>query len=75
MLRDDILAIREGIKAGRFTNEASVCQGILLRILSALSWATYDTQIVSPEYSVEGRRVDFALCHPPTKPVVFIEVK
>ena len=75
MLRDDIESIREGIKAGRFTNEAAVCQGIVLRILHSLSWPTYDTQIVSPEYSVEGRRVDFALCHPPGKPVVFIEVK
>jgi len=75
MLKDDIIAIREGIRVGRFTNEASVCQGIVLRILHALGWPTYDTQVVSPEYSVEGRRVDFGLCHPPSKPVVFVEVK
>jgi hypothetical protein len=30
---------------------------------------------VAPEFSLAGRRVDFALCHPPNKPVVFIEVK
>ena len=32
-------------------------------------------QVIIPEYSVEGRRVDFALCHPSSKPQVFIEVK
>ncbi|MGI9211061.1 MAG: type I restriction endonuclease [Methylococcaceae bacterium] len=26
-------------------------------------------------YSLEGRRVDYALCHPPGKPIAFIEVK
>ncbi|HKB24951.1 MAG TPA: hypothetical protein VKG64_07830 [Methylomirabilota bacterium] len=75
MLKRDVEDIRDAIKVGRFTNEAAVCQGIVLRLLHALSWPTYDTQIVSPEYSVEGRRVDFALCHPARKPLVFIEVK
>jgi hypothetical protein len=32
----DIKEIREGIKAGLFTNEASVSQGIVLRLLHAL---------------------------------------
>lgn len=67
--------IRSGIRAGRFANEASVSQGIVLRLLQALEWPTYNTQVVCPEYSLEGRRVDFALCHPPTKPIAFIEVK
>jgi len=64
MLKQDIEEIRDAIQAGRFTNEAGVCQGIVLRILHAPGWPTYDTQIVSPEYPLEGRRVDFALCHP-----------
>ncbi|EQD78280.1 Type I restriction enzyme R protein N terminal domain protein, partial [mine drainage metagenome] len=55
--------------------EASVQQGIVLRLLHALSWPSYDTQIVCPEYSLEGRRVDYALCHPPGKPIAFVEVK
>ncbi len=67
--------IRAGIKGGRFPNEASVSQGIVLRLLMALGWPTWDTQIVWPEYALEGRRVDFALCHPSAKPKVFIEVK
>lgn len=71
----EIEAIRAGIKAGRFSNEASVSQGIVLRLLHALGWPTYDTDAVWPEYSLSGRRVDFALCSPPAKPIAFIEVK
>lgn len=67
--------VRTGIRAGRYANEASVSQGIILRLLQALDWPTYNTQVVCPEYSLEGRRVDFALCHPPGKPIAFIEVK
>lgn len=74
-LEQHIEEIRAGIKAGSFTNEASVSQGIVLRLLHALSWPAYDTQVVCPEYSLEGRRVDYALCHPPGKPIAFVEVK
>ncbi len=75
MLKDHIRAIQDGIKAGYFTNQASVSQGIVLRILQVLSWPTFDIKIVSPEYPLNGRRVDFALCHPPGKPKILIEVK
>ena len=47
--------IRIGIKSGRFVSEAAVSQGIVLRMLNALSWPAYDTQIVCPEYSLQGR--------------------
>jgi predicted type IV restriction endonuclease len=74
-LEEHIEDIRSGIKSGRFRNEASVSQGIVLRLLQVLGWPTFDTQVVCPEYSLEGRRVDFALCHPSSKPIAFIEVK
>lgn len=74
-IEQDIEGIRAGIKAGRFPNEASVSQGIVLRLLNALGWSTYETEHVWPEYSLSGRRVDFALCSPPGKPIAFIEVK
>lgn len=74
-IEQEIEAIRAGIKAGRFSNEASVSQGIVLRLLHALGWPTYDTDAVWPEYSLGGRRVDFALCSPPAKPIAFVEVK
>lgn len=74
-LEQHIEEIRSGVKAGRYATEASVSQGIILRLLHALGWPMYDTRIVCPEYSLEGRRVDFGLCHPSNKPIAFIEVK
>ena len=72
---EDLSDIRDRIQAGRFNNEATVRQGIVERLLSLLSWPVWDTEIVSPEYSLEGRRVDYALCPPPGRPAAFIEVK
>lgn len=74
-LETHVEQIRHGIRAGYFVNEASISQGIVLRLLHALSWPTYDTGIVCPEYSLQNRRVDFALCHPARKPIAFVEVK
>ena len=74
-LQEHIDQIRDGLRDGLFTNEASVKQGIVFRILHELGWPRYDMQVIIPEYSGEGRRVDYALCHPPSKPLVFIEVK
>jgi hypothetical protein len=72
---ESIKAIRADIQAGKFTNEASVSLGIVLRLLHELSWDIYNTRVVWPEYALQGRRVDYALCHPLSKPIVFIEVK
>jgi hypothetical protein len=44
-------------------------------LLRELGWPIDNTQVVCPEYSLEGRRVDYALCHPARKPIAFIEVK
>jgi len=67
--------VQEGLRQGSYTSEASVSQGILLPALNELGWPVFDTSIVVPEFSLEGRRVDFALCHPKNKPAVFVEVK
>lgn len=74
-VREDLLDIRGSLEAGRFVNEAAVSQGIVQRLLHLLGWPVYNTGIVSPEYSLGGRRVDYALCHPPNRPLVLIEVK
>ncbi len=63
------------LRQGRFPNEQSISQGIVLRLLQELDWVTWDTTVVWPEYQTGQGRADFALCHPPTKPAVFIEVK
>lgn len=65
----------ESLRQGRYINEAAVSQGIVLPILDALGWPVFDTASVSPEYSLEGRRVDFALLDTNHRPRVFIEVK
>ena len=74
-LKEHIDDIRDNLKKGLYANEAAVSNGIVRRLLDALGWPIYNPQIIIPEYSVEGRRVDFALCHPSSKPLVFIEVK
>jgi predicted type IV restriction endonuclease len=74
-LRDRILQARDALQGGRLVNEAAVSTGVVLSLLDALGWPVFDTQIVAPEYTLEGRRVDYALCHPRTRPAVFVEVK
>lgn len=54
ILENQITEIQTGIRKGRFINEAAVSQGIVLRLLGALSWPTFDTEMVSPEYTVEA---------------------
>ena len=74
-LKEHIDDIRNRLEQKLFPNETAVRQGIVDRLLNALGWETFDTQRVFPEYPINGGRVDYALCHPPAKPIVFIEVK
>ena len=75
-LEEDILDIQNRLKKNEYPNEASISQGIVLRLLKSLQWPTYDTQAVHPEYPIQGTRVDFALRIPQqSNPVIFIEVK
>ena len=75
-LQEHIDDIRDKLVKREFPDEDAVSQRIVLRLLKALAWPIFNTQIVHPEYSVGGgRRVDFALCRPESTPQVFIEVK
>jgi len=74
-LEEHITDIQNKLRKNEYPNEQSISQGIVLRLLSVMRWPVYDTQIVIPEYSLRGRRVDFALCVQKNKPVIFIEVK
>ena len=75
MLEKDIGEIRENLRTESYPNESAVRQGIVQRLLGSLGWPIYDPQVVYPEYTLEGGRVDYALCHPASKPRIFIEVK
>ncbi len=63
------------LRQGRFPNEQAISQGIVLRILQELGWESWDTNVVWPKYQTGEGRADFALCYPPAKPAIFIEVK
>ncbi len=74
-LETTIADITTRLRQGRFPNEQAISQGIVLRILQELGWDTWDTNIVWPEFQTGEGRADFALCHPPARPTVFVEVK
>ena len=74
-LQMDIEDIRAGLEQGKFTNEMAVRMGIIDRLLRVLGWQTNDPTVVYPEYPIEGGRVDYALCHPPSNPIALIEAK
>ncbi len=76
-LKEHIDDISNQLKQGLFENERerAVSHRIVNRLLQALNWPIFTPQIVIDEYGVEGRRVDFALCHPESTPRVFIEAK
>jgi predicted type IV restriction endonuclease len=70
-----IKEIISSIKQREFLNEAEVTNGIVMRILNSLRWNVFDTTKVKPQYGIEGKKIDFALCYPDNKPIVIIEVK
>ena len=75
-LNTTLADITTRLQQNRYPNEQAISQGIVLRVLRELGWDTYDANVVWPEYQTAGGgRADFALCHPPSKPRVFIEVK
>lgn len=76
-MSDKLLKVIEDLQSDEnlgSLSEADISLGVILRILDALSWNTYDRREVSPEYSVEDRWVDYALLIGNT-PQAFIEVK
>lgn len=74
-LESTLADITSKLHQGKFPNEQAISQGIVLRVFQELGWDSWDTNVVWPEYQTGEGRVDFALCHPPSKPAIFIEVK
>ena len=74
-LENTLIDITARLRQNRFANEQAISIGIVLRVLQELGWDTWDTTVVWPEYQTGEGRADFALCHPPSQPAVFIEVK
>ena len=79
-LLDTIQQLDANLRAGRFTNEAEVSTGVVLRILQGLDWPVFDTSVVAQQFPLKipnggTRREDIALCREDGRPLVFIEVK
>jgi hypothetical protein len=74
-LETTLTDITARLRQGKFLNEQAISQGIVLRVLQVLGWDIYDTTSVWPEFQTGEGRADFALCHPPSKPAEFVEVK
>lgn len=74
-LETTLADITARLRQGRFPNEQAISQGAVLRLLQDLGWDTWDPAVVWPEFRTGEGRADFALCHPPSKPLIFIEVK
>ena len=62
-MKDLILELVERLERGDFKNESEISRGIVLKILNALGWDTFDTNIVMSEYTIGNGRVDFAGQH------------
>jgi len=73
--KNTINQIIDEIRNGQFNNEAEVTNGIVLRILDLLEWDTYNTKQVKPQYKIDNRFIDIALCVPNEKPIIIIEIK
>lgn len=74
-LETTLTDITSRLRQGKFPNEQAISQGIVLRVFQELGWDTWDTNVIWPEYQTGEGRADFALCHPPSKPAIFTEVK
>ena len=74
-LEETIADIQKELRKGSFANERAVSNGAVLPVLNALQWPVFNTSIVSPEYTVGQRRVDYALRGSGGRPIVFLEVK
>jgi predicted type IV restriction endonuclease len=63
------------LRASAYPNEAAVREGIVVPILRALGWDTFDPRQVHPERPNAVGPSDYALLNRAGRPVVLIEVK
>jgi hypothetical protein len=70
-----IESIADRIRKNSYRNETDVREAIVNRIPHELGWDIYDPSTVQREYTVEKRRVDYALFTSSSAPAVFLEVK
>ncbi len=74
-LIEKIAEIQKYIKENKYQNESAISLGIVIPILEELGWKVSNPNVVKPEYSIKGGRVDYALLNQRGRAVIFIEVK
>ena len=74
-LTSAIVDLKQRIAAASFRSEAEISRGVVSRVLHELGWPVFDVHVVTPEFKIGTRKADYALCHPPGKPAVLLEVK
>lgn len=70
-----IADIRDRLGRNEFRDEAAVSLGIVIPVLQDLGWPVRNMTVVTPQYSIQGRRVDYALIGRYGTPSVLLEVK
>lgn len=74
-LEEQVRDIQDRLKGSEYPNKQAISQEIVLPLLRKMGWPDDDTRLVTPQYTVKGGTVDFALCAKRDKPHIFIEVK
>lgn len=74
-LTTTIADIRDRLARNEFRDEAAVSLGIVIPVLQDLGWPVRDMTVVTPQYAIQGRRVDYALIGRYGTPSVLLEVK
>ena len=76
-MNEKLLAFVKEVQKNRqlnFLSEEATKQAVILRMLASLGWDQFNPDEIVPEYSVSGKRVDYALRYNNSNKV-FIEVK
>jgi len=74
-LIEKITEIQKYIRENQYQNESAISIGVVIPILEELGWIVSNPNVVKPEYSIGGGRVDYALLDQRGRAVIFIEVK
>ena len=74
-LIEKITEIQKYIRENQYQNESAISIGVVIPILEELGWKVSNPNVVKPEYSIKGGRVDYALLNQRGRAVIFIEVK
>jgi predicted type IV restriction endonuclease len=74
-LRGLIETIKRNLAQGRYLNESTIREAVVLPVLQRLGWDTMDPSVVRREHPVRNRKVDYCLFSHHATPDVLIEVK